>query len=91
MTRFEDYKKNLLKDPELKREYDALELEFAMIQALIDARKDQKITQKDLSEITGITQADISRIERGTRNPSVRMMARLAAGLGLSLKLVRED
>ena len=64
-----------------------LEHEYDIIQALIDARKTQNITQRELSEKTGITQADISRIENGTRNPSLSMMKRLAEGLGMVLKL----
>ena len=47
----------------------------------------RNMTQKELSEITGITQADISRIERGTRNPSLEMVKRLAKGMGMVLKL----
>lgn len=46
-----------------------------------------KKTQKELSELTGITQADISRIENGTRNPSLAMVKRIAAGLGMQLRL----
>ena len=64
----------LAKDPDLKKEYDALEPEYDIIQAMIDARKSRNMTQKQLSEKTGITQADISRIENGTRNPSLEMM-----------------
>ena len=45
------------------------------------------MTQKDLSSKTGITQADISRIENGTRNPSLSMVKKLAQGLGMQLKL----
>ena len=45
------------------------------------------MTQKELSEKTGITQADISRIENGTRNPSLNMIKRLAKGMGMRLKL----
>lgn len=45
------------------------------------------MTQKDLSARTGITQADISRIENGTRNPSLNMVKKLAQGLGMQLKL----
>lgn len=54
---------------------------------MIDARNSQHITQKELSEKTEITQADISRIENGTRNPSHAMVKRLAEGLGMRLKL----
>ncbi len=45
------------------------------------------MTQKDLSAKTGITQADISWIENGTRNPSLSMVKKLAQGLGMQLKL----
>jgi transcriptional regulator with XRE-family HTH domain len=54
---------------------------------MIDARVSQNITQKELSARTGITQADISRIENGTRNPSLSMVKKLAQGLGMQLKL----
>jgi len=54
---------------------------------MIDARKKQNLTQKEVSERTGITQADISRIENGTRNPSINMVQRLAEGLGMRLVL----
>jgi len=77
----------LKKDSRLKAEYDALAPEYDIIQALIDARKSQNLTQKELSERTGITQADISRIENGTRNPSLEMVKRLARGMGMVLKL----
>lgn len=87
MVNYNDYKEQLLKDPELKAEYDALEPEYDIINAMIEARKSLKMTQKDLSEATGITQADISRIENGTRNPSIEMVKRLAAGMGMRLKL----
>ena len=74
-------------DPELKAEYDALEPEYDIIQAMINARKSQNMTQKELSERTGIAQGDISRIERGNANPSIRTLQRLAAGMGMILKL----
>ena len=54
---------------------------------MINARVEQNITQKELSARTGITQADISRIENGTRNPSLSMVKKLAEGLGMQLKL----
>ena len=87
MTSYKNYKKKALTNPEVKAEYDALGPEYDLIQAMIDARVSQNLTQKDLSERTGITQADISRIENGTRNPSLAMVKRIAAGLGMQLKL----
>ena len=87
MSSYRKYKEEALKDAAVKQEYDALEAEYDIIQAMIDARISQNITQKELSERTGITQADISRIENGTRNPSLAMVKRLAEGLGMRLKI----
>ena len=87
MINYTEFKKQALKDPKVKKAYDELQPEYDIIQALIDARKSQHMTQNDLAKITGITQADISRIENGTRNPSLEMIKRLAAGMGMRLKL----
>lgn len=87
MTNYEVLKKEMLEDPEIKAEYDMLEPEFDIIRSLIEARKSLKLTQKELSDRTGITQADISRIENGTRNPSLDMLKRLAKGMGMKLRL----
>ena len=87
VSSYKDYKKQVLKNEEVRAEYDALQPEYDIIQAMIDARNEQHLTQKELSERTGITQADISRIENGTRNPSLSMVKRIAEGLGMQLKL----
>ena len=79
-----------MKCPKFKAEYEALEPEFAIIQAMIDARKRDGITQKQLSEKTGITQADISKLETGNANPSLKTLLRLASGMGMRLKLLFE-
>lgn len=76
-----------MQNPEVKAEYDALQPEYDIIQTMIDARVQQNMTQKDLSTRTEITQADISRIENGTRNSSLNMVKKLAQGLGMQLKL----
>lgn len=87
MRNYSEYKEKVLQNPEIKAEYDALQPEYDIIQAMINARVEQNITQKELSARTGITQADISRIENGTRNPSLNMVKKLAQGLGMQLKL----
>ena len=87
MGSYKNYKEKALANSEVKAEYDAYGPEYDLIQAMIDARVNQNITQKELSARTGITQADISRIENGTRNPSLEMVKRIAAGLGMQLKL----
>lgn len=85
-----DYRKYLdtqLQDPEFRTEYEKLEPEFSIIQAVVDARKSSKMTQKELSEKTGIAQSDISKLENGNSNPSIAMLKRLADGMGMTMKL----
>ena len=86
-VKFDDFLKEQLLDPEFKKEYEALQPERAIIQAIIDARQQSGLTQKELSERTGITQSDISKLERGNANPSIRTLQRLAAGMGMKLRL----
>lgn len=74
-------------NPEFKAEYDALEPEFQIIQVIVDARNRSGLTQKQLSEKTGIAQADISKLENGNANPSLRTLQRLAAGMGMRVKI----
>ena len=87
MSSFNSYVSDKMKDPVFKAEYDALEPEFSIIQAMIDARKLSGLTQKELAEKTGIAQADISKLERGLANPSLRTLRRLAEGMGMKIKL----
>ncbi len=85
-----DFKKNLdkkLKDPARKAKWGPSAPEYQLIQALLSARKRKNITQKQLAEATGITQPDISRLENGRGNPSLRTLNTLAKGLGMRLKI----
>ncbi len=76
-----------LRDPAFRAEWDALEPERQIVLAMLEGREEKSLTQKQLAETTGIAQADISRLENGTANPSLRTLKRLAAGLGMQLKL----
>ncbi len=87
MHRFEDYKKECMKDPEFKKGYEELKPEMAVVRAILDARSISHLTQKELAEKTGINQADISKIENGTRNPSIRLLQRLADGMDMVLNI----
>ena len=86
-VKFDDFLQEQLQDPEFRKEYEALQPEKAVIQAMIDARRDAGLTQKELAERTGIAQGDISKLENGNANPSIRTLQRLAAGMGMTLKL----
>ncbi len=56
MTNFNDFLNEQMKDPEFKAEWDALDPEFAVIEAILAARKESGLTQQQLSERTGIAQ-----------------------------------
>jgi len=87
MSDFHKLLEKELQNPEFKKEWDALEPEFNMIQAMIDARKQNNMTQKELAERSGIDQSDISKIERGVANPSLSTLKRLAEGMDTVLRL----
>ena len=76
-----------LKDEEFRKEYEAIQPEMDVIRASVDARTSQNLTRKELAERTGINQADISKLENGTRNPSVNLLKRLADGMGMALRI----
>lgn len=86
-NRFDDFLLEQLKDPEIREEYEALQPEHAIIQAIINARQKSGMTQKELSDCTGIAQGDISKLERGNANPSLKTLQRLANGMGMILKI----
>ena len=87
MTDFDTYVAEKLKNPEFQSEYDALEPEFAIVHAIIEARKNSGLTQKQLSDKTGIAQGDISKIESGEANPTLNTLKRLANGMDMKLRL----
>ena len=87
MDDFEKLLAEQLETPEFKAEWDAIQPELAIAQAMIDAREKAGMTQQKLSEMTGIAQADISKLEHGSANPSIKTLQRLAAGLGMVLHI----
>ena len=84
---FDEFLEEQLKDPEFRAEWDALQPERAIVQAMIDARRTTGMTQKQLAEKTGIAQSDISKLETGSGNPSLKTLQRLAAGMGMVLHI----
>ena len=87
MKTLNDMLEKQLKDEEFRKEYEAIQPEMDIIKALVDARNSLNLTQKELAERTGINQADISKIENGTRNPSLNLLKRLADGMGMVLNI----
>lgn len=87
MSEFQEFLNEQLQDDEFRKEWEDIQPEMDVIRAMVDARISQNLTQKELAERTGINQADISKLENGTRNPSLKLLKRLADGMGMTLKL----
>lgn len=87
MITFDDMLNEQMLNEEFRKEYEDIQPEMDVIRAIIDARISQNLTQKELSERSGINQADISKIENGTRNPSLNLLKRLADAMEMSLKI----
>lgn len=87
MRTFDDMLAKQLQNEDFRKEYEAIQPEMDVIRAIVEARTSQNLTQKELAERTGINQADISKLENGTRNPSVNLLKRLADGMGMMLKI----
>ena len=87
MSELQELLKAQLQDDDFRKEWEDIQPEMDVIRAMVDARISQNLTQKELAERTGINQADISKLENGTRNPSLKLLKRLADGMGMTLKL----
>lgn len=74
-------------DSEFRKEYEALAPEYELAKMLIACRNADNLTQKQLSELTGIDQADISKIENGNANPSIKTLTRIASAMNMNLKI----
>ena len=87
MSDFRKYLHEQKEDPAFAAEYEALCPEYEAIRAVIAARLESNLTQKELAEKTGIRQSNISRIESGAASPTVDTLARIAAGMGKQLRI----
>lgn len=87
MSEFRELLNEQLKDPEFEKEWNEIQPEMDVIRAMVDIRIKQNLTQKELASRTGIDQADISKLENGTKNPSLKLLKKLAAGMGMQLKI----
>lgn len=76
----------LRKDPEYMKEYDALEEEFALVAALIDARAKANLTQEQVAERMQTSQSYVAKLEGGRINPSVKALKRYAEATGTKLR-----
>lgn len=82
---WEELKKELNITPDEQAEID---LEVEIMQATIDARKRKKMTQKELSEKSGLTQSAIARVEKGLHSPTLQTMIKYLNAIDYKIKIV---
>jgi ribosome-binding protein aMBF1 (putative translation factor) len=88
--RVDDLHKDWLNDPKYRKEYEALEEEFSLVAALIEARTRAGLTQEQVAHRMKTTQAVIARLEGGGSKPSTRTLERYAEATGSRLKITFE-
>lgn len=84
---FEEIKADMLKDEAFKAEYEKLKPRYEAIKQIIEARKEQKMTQAELAKRVGTQKSNISRLESGNYNPSLDFLIKVAESLGKSLSV----
>ncbi|MDK8463447.1 helix-turn-helix transcriptional regulator [Marinobacter sp. SS13-12] len=84
---FKNFKQKALENPEVRKEYDALEEEFSLIDQLITMRTKAGLTQEDVAKKLGTNKSNISRLERGKSNPSWGTVNKYAAACGFTVRL----
>ena len=87
MSDLQELTDELMQDQEFVKEYEAIQPEVNITRAILDARINAGMTQIELSQKSGISQADISRLEKGTRNPSLNLLKRLAEAMDSTLSI----
>lgn len=87
LIKFETFKKRLLKDPEIKAGYDALEPEYKLIEQLIENRLKKGYSQAQLAKRINTKQSAISRLESGNYNPSLEFLNKVSTALGCKLTI----
>lgn len=86
-TTADDLHKKWMKDPKYRREYNALEEEFSLSAALIEARSRAGLTQEQVAQRMNTTQAVIARLEGGGSMPSTRTLEKYAKATGMRLRI----
>lgn len=87
MTKLADLRKRLLENPEVRMEYAQADAEFSLIEAMITARRDARLTQAELAQKIGTTQSAIARLEAGRVSPSITTLRRYAEATGHQLRV----
>ena len=87
-TNWKDYRKSLNLTPE---EEEIINLEKSFIRAVVEAREENGLTQKQLSELCGIKQPVIARLEKAVHSPQINSIIRILKALGYTLAVVKDE
>ena len=90
MSKLATLRREWRKNPAFRAEYDALEEEFALAAALMDARSQADLTQEEVAQRMETSQAYVAKMEGGSMNPSVKTLQRFAAATGTRLRITFE-
>ncbi len=88
MKAYKTFKKELLKDKEVKKEYEELRDDYKLIEFIIEKRLERGFTQAELAKKIGTKQSAISRLEGGSYNPSLDFLHKVASALNTELHIV---
>lgn len=86
-TTYKKFKEKTLKNHNVRQAYDAMGLEYELVQTIIKHRLRRGFTQAELAKKIGSRQPVISRLERGEGNPSLDTLRRVAQALDMSLQV----
>ncbi|HEY1631704.1 MAG TPA: helix-turn-helix transcriptional regulator [Rhizomicrobium sp.] len=87
MKRFDPWLRKQMKDPEFRREFDALEEEFALARELISARARAKLTQREVARRMRTSQSAVARMESGRGLPSTSSLVKYARAVGRKIEI----
>jgi predicted transcriptional regulator len=85
--KWNEAKKVLEKNGEVRKALVENEAEYAIIEEIIAARQERHLTQKELAELAGTKQSNISRLESGDYNPTLEFLNKIARALGKKLEV----
>lgn len=84
---FDDMMRDALRDPKFKKAYEALKPKYDLIRAILDARINHGVTQKELARRVGTTQSAIARFESGAGNPTLAFLSKVSEAVGARLEV----
>jgi predicted transcriptional regulator len=85
--KWDDAKKKILQNEEARHELKSNKAEYKIIEEIITARQEKNLTQKDLAELVGTKQSNISRLESGNYNPTLEFLNKIARAIGKELEI----